>query len=101
MTDPTATEYSPITLGRIVRVRRAGPLTMTQAQHAPRSSLPMHAHERHNLTLVLSGGFVERLATSSFTPTPYDILIKAAGERHANDHGETVTRSLTIEMDPE
>ena len=91
--------FSPITMGRVVRARRAGTLTFTQAEHAPRSALAMHAHERANLTFVLSGAFGERLPGHSFAVAVHEIVVKAAGEPHANDYGNAAARSLTIEFD--
>jgi AraC family transcriptional regulator len=92
-------EFAPITLGRVIRTRRAGALTFTQAEHAPRTALSMHAHERANITFVLSGAFGERLPGRSLAVAPHEIVIKRPGERHANDYGNAAALSMTIELD--
>jgi AraC family transcriptional regulator len=97
--DLARSEYSPITLGRVVRTRRTGVLTFTHAEHAPHTALADHAHERANLTLVVSGSFGERLPRESLSVGPNDIVIKAAGVRHANDYGNRPARSITVEID--
>ncbi|HEX8171259.1 MAG TPA: AraC family transcriptional regulator [Thermoanaerobaculia bacterium] len=91
--------FSPITLGRVLHARAAASMTFTQAEHTPRSALSMHAHERPNLMFVVAGALGERLPGGSFAVATHEIVIKAPGERHANEYGNAATRSLTIEFD--
>lgn len=71
---------------------------MTGTLHPARLRLPMHEHEAANITIVLGGGFEERVERRSFTAARGSVLVKPAGAAHANAYGTGDVECLTIEV---
>lgn len=46
---------------------------------------PPHAHAESSITLILRGGFVERVGRAELTAGPLSVLVKPAGLVHANE----------------
>jgi AraC family transcriptional regulator len=93
--------FSPITLGEKIRSVQAGGFTLTETAHPPGRRLARHAHERANLAFVLGGSFSEILDRRQIECTAQDLLIKPAGEAHANRYGPEGMRCLLVEYPPE
>jgi AraC family transcriptional regulator len=84
-------------------VRRAGVngFTLTEAW-SPARPIPMHAHGTLSITILLAGTFRE---TYQPVPSPHvfqpgSLVIRPAGEAHANELGAGGARTLSIELEP-
>ncbi|HEY4642023.1 MAG TPA: AraC family transcriptional regulator, partial [Thermoanaerobaculia bacterium] len=71
---------------------------VTETLHAPGLRLPMHEHEAANITIVLRGGFEERVERRSFSAQRGSVIVKPAGARHANAYGTSEVECITIEV---
>ena len=91
-------QFSPITLGERLKTASVGGVTLTETTHQPNHQLPRHNHELTNIALVLNGSFTEVLDRRSFDCHPQSLLIKPAGEAHANRYGRAGMRCLLIEF---
>jgi AraC family transcriptional regulator len=87
----------PTTLGHVVEVREIGDFRLTETTHAPSLRLPRHAHARPAATLVLEGSFAEEFSDASFACSPASVLVKPAGEPHADRYGPGGARCLIVE----
>lgn len=94
-------EFSPITLGERLRSVDARGFTLTETTHPPNHELPRHSHERANLAFVLSGSFSEYLDRRFAECKPHSVVIKPAGEAHANRYGNKGVRCLLVELQPQ
>jgi len=93
-------QFSPITLGeRLTTINIAG-FVLTETTHRPNHELPHHNHELTNIAFVLNGSFTEILRRRSIECFPQSLLIKPAGEAHANRYGSRGMRGLLIEIEP-
>ena len=59
--------------------------------------LPSHYHPRACMTLMLDGGFCERVAGSALECNAGSVLVKPAGERHMDLFGSAGSRQVIIE----
>jgi len=90
--------FSPITLGARLRTAEVAGFVLTETTHQPNHRLPRHNHELTNIAFVLQGSFDEILDRRSFDCQPQSLLIKPAGEAHANRYGTAGMRCLVIEF---
>ncbi|HKO62822.1 MAG TPA: AraC family transcriptional regulator [Pyrinomonadaceae bacterium] len=90
--------FSPITLGARLRTAELAGFVLTETTHQPNHRLPRHNHELPNIAFVLQGSFDEILDRRSFDCQPQSLLIKPAGEAHANRYGTAGMRCLVIEF---
>ena len=90
--------FSPITLGVRLRTLNLGDFVLTETEHQPKQRLPRHCHELANIAFVLSGSFTEVLDRKSIECEPQSLLIKPAGEAHANRYGQAGMHCLLIEL---
>ena len=60
----------------------------------------MHEHEAANITIVLRGGFEERIGRRSFAAQRGSVIVKPPGARHANVYGASEVECITIEVPP-
>jgi AraC family transcriptional regulator len=90
--------FSPITLGERLRTITAGGFVLTETVHPANHQLSRHCHELTNIAFVLNGSFTEVLDRKSFECRPQSLLIKPAGEAHANSYGSAGVRCLLIEL---
>ena len=90
--------FSPITLGARLRTADVAGFVLTETTHPPNHQLPRHNHELTNIAFVLNGSFTEILDRRSFECQPQSLLIKPAGEAHANRYGTAGMRCLVIEF---
>ncbi len=93
-------EFSPITLGECLKTANVGGFILTETKHQPNQKLSRHNHELHNIAFVLNGAFTEILDRRDIECSPQSLVIKPAGEAHANRYGRMGMRCLLIEMHP-
>ena len=92
---------SPITLGSCLRTVRVPDFVLTDTIHQPNNSLSRHHHELVNFVFVLDGSFAEVLSGREIFCTPRSVLLKPAGEAHANRYGTRGARCFLIEIQPD
>jgi AraC family transcriptional regulator len=90
--------FSPITLGARLKTAEVAGFVLTETTHQPNHLLPRHNHELTNIAFILQGSFTEILDRRSFDCQPQSLLIKPAGEAHANRYGRAGMRCLVIEF---
>lgn len=90
--------FSPITLGEHLKSVEAGGFVLTETTHQPNRTLPRHYHEHANIAFVLSGSFTEILDRRRIECSLHSLLIKPAGEAHANQYGRTGMHCLLLEV---
>ncbi len=91
-------QFSPITLGTRLKTAEVAGFVLTETTHQPNHHLSRHNHELTNIAFVLNGSFTEVLDRRSFDCHPQSLLIKPAGEAHANRYGRTGMRCLLVEF---
>jgi len=92
------TQFSPITLGSRLKTAKVGEFVLTETTHLPNHRLHRHNHELTNIAFVLNGSFTEVLDRRSIECQSQSLLIKPAGEAHANVYGGHGMRCLLIEV---
>jgi len=91
---------TPITFGRTLQRWRSAEFIVTETLHPAAFRLPPHEHEAANVTIVLRGGFEERVEQRSFAAQRGSVIVKPAGARHANVYGSCEVECVTIEVPP-
>jgi AraC family transcriptional regulator len=91
-------QFSPITLGSRLKTANVAGFVLTETTHLPNHMLHRHNHELTNIAFVLNGSFTEVLDNRSIECQPQSLLIKPAGEAHANSYGRQGMRCLLIEV---
>jgi AraC family transcriptional regulator len=91
-------QFSPITLGSRLRTAKVAGLVLTETTHPANHRLSRHTHELTNIAFVLKGSFTESLNRRSIECAAQSLLIKPAGEAHANLYGSQGMRCLLIEV---
>jgi AraC family transcriptional regulator len=92
---------SPITLGDKIRSFEVGGFVFTETAHKPNQTLPRHSHEQPNIAFILDGSFTEILNNRTFECGPQSLIVKPAGEAHANQYGRSGMHCLLIEARPQ
>lgn len=92
--------FSPVTLGACLKSVKASGFVLTETTHLPNQKLPRHSHELTNIALVLGGSFTEFVTGRSIECYRHSVLIKPAGESHANTYGAKGMRCLLVEIPP-
>ena len=92
----TAASKPRITFGQELRVLNLGGFRVLEARHRPYEALESHYHEEFAISVVTGGGFQEKLSRREYDCSRYSILVKPAGEIHANRYGRTGARSLVV-----
>ena len=87
-----------ITFGEQLKKLDVGGFVLTETLHSPSVVLPRHEHECANLVLTLKGSFREVIGSRPQEPEPLSILVKPAGESHANRYGGAGAHCLVIEV---
>ena len=94
----------PLTMGspsyRCVELDGVG-MRVTEALFPPGARLPMHAHERTIVAVMLAGGFDLVFRTRRFDCPTGVISVEPAAEPHANRIGANGARPLVLEIAPE
>jgi AraC family transcriptional regulator len=91
-------QFSPITLGKKLRTVNAAGFVLTETTHQPNHKLRRHKHELTNIAFTLNGSFSEILDRRRFECGSQSLVIKPAGEAHANEYGRSVVRCFLIEL---
>jgi len=92
---------APVTLGSPTFTRRdAGSLQVTEALFPPRAELPLHAHKRPILAVILDGSWDEVIAGRVHQCLPGYVQVEPAEERHTNRFHDAGARVLVVEPDP-
>lgn len=91
---------SPITLGEKLGCLEVADFILTETSHKPNQKLSRHHHENANIAIVLSGTFKEVLDGRSFDCVSNSVIVKPAGEAHANEYGRNGMRCLLVEVLP-
>ena len=87
------------TLGQAGRRIVLAGLILTETRHAPRTTIDSHAHIRAGINLVLGGRYGERVRGSFQIHPPATLIVKPAGEPHANRFEESGARCLLLEFE--
>ncbi len=94
-------ESSPITLGESLKTFNINGLIFTETTHIANKRLSRHYHERANIAFVLKGSFAEVLDKRRFECAPQSMIVKPAGEAHANHYGGGGLHCVLIELEPD
>ncbi|MBX9602267.1 MAG: helix-turn-helix transcriptional regulator [Bryobacteraceae bacterium] len=92
----TAASRPRVTFGQELRVVNLDGFRIIEARHQPLEALGSHYHEEFAISVVTGGGFQEKLSRREYECSRYSILVKPAGEIHANRYGRTGARSLVV-----
>jgi AraC family transcriptional regulator len=87
-------------LGRLVRRRVVGGLSLSETRYAPGSSLPRHSHEHGYFCLVRRGTYREEYAGRQRWCGPQTFAYHPPGELHAEHIGKSEVWSFNIEVTP-
>ncbi len=93
-------KHSSITFGEELKKFEVEGFVLTQTYHPPHLVLPRHDHECANINFTINGSFKEIFGSRPQESTPSSILIKPAGEHHANRYGEAGAHGFIIEVLP-
>lgn len=89
----------PVTMGSpSFRTLELDSLRVTDARFAAGDALPMHAHERTILAIILEGGFDLRFPARQYECPAGTVFVEPAGERHANRIGAGGARVMVLEI---
>ena len=84
----------------ILRTRAVADFIVTETRYESLASLPRHAHEYACVVFVLSGSFQERFDSHERTGEPGMVIVRPAGEPHADRYMRAGGRCLNIELSP-
>ena len=84
----------------ILRTRAVADFIVTETRYESFASLPRHAHEYACVVFVLSGSFQERFDAHERTGEPGMVIVRPAGEPHADRYLRAGGRCLNIELSP-
>ncbi len=93
-------KHSSITFGEELKKLEVGGFVLTQTYHPPHLVLSRHDHECANINFTIKGSFREIFGTRPQESTRSSILIKPAGEHHANQYGSIGAFGFIIEVLP-
>jgi AraC family transcriptional regulator len=89
---------SQITFGKEISKLEAGDFVLTETFHSPSLILPRHEHEHANVNFTITGSFRETIGRHPQECRASSLLIKPAGEAHANEYGRKGAHCLIIEV---
>lgn len=95
-----AQKNTSITFGKQLKKLEIGGFVLTETFHAPNLVLSRHDHECANINFTIKGSFREIFGTCPQESTASSILIKPAGEHHANQYGSVGALGFIIEVLP-
>lgn len=87
-----------ISFGKEVNKLEAGGFVLTETIHSPSLVLPRHDHEYPNINFTIRGSFRETIGHRPQECCASSLLIKPAGEAHANEYGTDGAHCLIIEV---
>jgi AraC family transcriptional regulator len=85
---------------RVLAATAVGGIALTETVYAPATALARHAHERACLVYVATGRFSERSGGELRACAPGTVIVRAAGEVHAEAFAEPA-RCLNVELPPD
>src|SRR5579872_357450 len=91
----------PLNQHDLIRRGETNGFTITEAFSRP-GPIPMHAHAQLSITILLDGAFEERYQPIQKPRScrPGTVLVRPAGELHANTLGRDGGRTVSIELEP-
>jgi AraC family transcriptional regulator len=89
-----------ITLGEALRVADLTELSVTEARYVPWAFLAPHAHELPYFSLVLRGGFEERVGRDAQCARSASVVVMPSGVTHGERMGPSGARSLIVALKP-
>lgn len=89
---------NPLTLGSPLRTLDAGGFFLIESAYTAGQALPRHAHEDAYLTIATRGAFEESVGGRRVECGPWDVLVRPAGEAHANVYGRGGARCLLVRV---
>jgi AraC family transcriptional regulator len=96
----SAPHEHPIAFGGItVRQVAIRGFTLAEAVYPARHAVPVHTHASPHVGIVIEGSCRERSGRRSADLRPLDVVVKAPGDRHANEAGPRGTRYLLLDVD--
>jgi AraC-like DNA-binding protein/quercetin dioxygenase-like cupin family protein len=90
----------PIKAGVLDQSLDLGGFVVTQTVRQPGLVLPPHYHAHTNIALSLRGVSIETVAGRPYDVGPGSLILRPAGEMHANRFGREEARCLIIEVLP-
>jgi AraC family transcriptional regulator len=84
--------------GRILGVRGASGVRMTEARIEPRRELPRHSHELAFFCLLVEGTYSEDYGSGSSAYAPFTVAFHPAGEPHRSEMGSHGARVFNVEI---
>jgi AraC-like DNA-binding protein len=93
----------PIPVGGADNLREvtAGDFNFSEARHLPGLKLGRHVHEHATITILLKGAFRETYANGHTEEVnSASVLIRPAGEAHADHMGAPGAHNLVVEIEP-
>lgn len=93
--------YRTTALGHCTHFADCPGVHLRIVRYAPKTVLPMHAHESASITLVIRGGFEEESPFGTIRTGVGDCVIKPPGAKHANIFGNDETVTLQIQIPAE
>ena len=85
---------------RASRPFHAGPFCVREVEYCPGMRQATHAHPYMGVSLVLAGGFRERVARAEEIGTALSVVVKPVGVEHADEVSAHGARTLQITFDP-
>jgi len=95
-----ARKNTSITFGKQLKKLEIGGFILTETFHEANLALSRHDHECANINFTIKGSFREVFGTRPQEATASSILIKPAGEHHANQYGGDGALGFIIEVLP-
>lgn len=92
---------SPVRLGEMDKSVEVKGFVLTQTVRPPGTALPRHYHEHANIALATGGCFIETIGQQAAEVSPGSLILRPAGEVHANRYGREKAHCLVIEVKPE
>jgi AraC family transcriptional regulator len=87
-------------LGRLIRRRAVGGLSLSETRYAPGTRLPRHSHEYGYFCLVRRGTFREEYGGRQRSCGPLTLAFHPPGELHAEEIGRSEVWSFNVEVAP-
>jgi AraC family transcriptional regulator len=88
----------PARAGDLVHALAAGPFHFSESRHL--APLPLHAHERPTITILLEGEYRETVGRRVIDATVASVLFRPGGAAHADRFGHEGAVNFVIEIDP-
>jgi AraC family transcriptional regulator len=101
MTDHTESRPASLVLGKRDQQWSIPGFVLTETIRPAELILAPHYHEHANISFSLDGVFEETIGTRCHQVAPLDLILRPAGEKHANRYLRHLSRSLIIDVTSE